>query len=202
MKKPIAIACALALALMLAGCGANADSVVSRMVEPEQYGSVLSDTPPSALLDPADSGKNQPLYDLATSTTAFTVNMRYMLRHGYFVGEEFSFYVPPQWRTHFDVRAAETRSGTFYLRTFDFCYTDDVSGAAPILLRIDVVYAEFADAYGNIGREELGRSSDGVYVYLKTPVGADLPENFGAVGEYLEITRLLQGNTLDFKVLS
>lgn len=201
MKKFLVIILAVSLVL-LAGCSVGGDSDVSRMVDPMAYGSVIDGPAPSASLDPDDSAKKQELYDTASSETVFTADMRGTLRNGYFVGEEFSFFVPSQWRESFEVRSAETRSGAFYMRTFDFCYTDPAGETAPVLLRIDIVYAEFADAYGNIGRKEMGRSADGVHVYLNTPISTDLPEGFGAVTGYIEVYRLLQNEeTLDFKVL-
>lgn len=201
MKKGIIIALILSLCLLW-GCSAAADSDVARIVDPDRYGSVLAGAAPSTQWDPDDSAKAQYLYQAAQSDTAFTVHMQGEVVNGYFVGEEFSFYVPPLWRGNFEMHASDMLSDTFYMRTFNFDYVDAVSGTSVTLLRIEVVYDEFAEAYGTIGREELGRSADGRCVYLNTPISVEIPDGFTATSEILELYRVVQSDTLDFRVLA
>lgn len=202
MKKTLSLLLVLSF-MLLVGCSASGDSDVSKIVDPSQYGSVISGPAPSTFLPPEESGRNQAMQPdtNGASDTIYTVNMQGSLKNGYFIGEEFSFFVHSLWRDHFSMTSSETLSGEFYMRAFYFNYIDEVSGTSATVLRIDVLYSQFADAYGSIGRTELGRSQDDVYVYLHTPINVDLPDDFGARAEFAEIYRSVLSDTLDFRVL-
>ncbi len=200
MRKKSPLLFLLILLLLLSGCSAQSDQTVSQLIDPAKYGSIIPDHAPSeSFPEKENSQVNTPPQ---VSDTKYTADMQWHLDGGYFVGEEFTFYVPSYWRDAFVMDVTESGEDTIYTRMFNFYYLEADTGIQVKLLRIDVSYATFVDEVGTLGKEELGRSTDGMYVYLRPSVSIRPPDTFHSGEDVYEICLALNSEKFDFQVVA
>lgn len=199
MKPKVCIALCLTTVLLLSGCASYDGKNISPQIDPAHYGSVLPDQAPSAAW-PADESAKAAAQS-KTTTTIFTVDMQGALDGNRFIGEEFSFYVPPQWRENFVMEAEISGSEKFETRVFNFYYVELETGIQVNLLRIDVIPQSFIEQVGDLGKQELGVSADGAYYYMQSPVTIKPAEEFRSGAAVMDIYKDITSDKLDFQVL-
>lgn len=200
MRRYKCLALVAAVVLLLTGCsGVYTGNDVSRFINPKDYGSVIPDEAPSAALPPEDSAKAK--HKAEQPDTVYTVDMQWELKGGYFVGEEFSFLVPPMWRESFTMDADESGSGDMHFRTFNFYFFEEETQISVKLLRICVFTSVMTEKVGTLDGDEIGRSSDGGLVYARMSVRYDVPDEFQSGEALFAIGPALASEKLEFRVL-
>ena len=203
MKSKIKIIlCVTALAVMLSGCASEyIGNDISKLINPQEFGSVLPDNAPSSELPADGSAKNG--YESLQPDTIYTINMQWELSGGYFISEEFKFAINPLWRDRFDLESELMGTEETGFRSFNFYYVEEDTDIRVRLLRIDAMPAEMVDDVGTLGGEELGRSGNEEWVYLKMPIridGDSLPEEFHSGAEIYAIMIDINSDAFDFSV--
>ena len=198
------VVCVALLTLLLAGCASDyKGNNISKLIDPEIFGSVLPKSAPSTELPAEGSAKHG--YEASLPDTIYTVDMQWEISGGYFISEEFKFAVNPVWRDCFDMECEQLGTNDLNLRTFDFYYVEADTGIRVRLFRIDVMPASMVDDVGTLGGEELGRNKDETYAYVKMLVRIDdddLPAEFHSGGDIYNILIDLSSDAFDFSVIA
>ena len=203
MKTKIKIIiCIMALAVLLTGCASEYDgNDISKLINPQKFGSVLPISAPSSELPAEGSAKNG--YEASQPDTIYTVDMLWEISGGYFISEEFKFAINPLWRGCFDMECELMGTEDTGFRSFNFYYVEEDTGISVRLLRIDAMPTAMVEDVGTLGGEELGRSGNGEWVYLKMPVridGDSLPEEFHSGSDIYAILIDIGSDAFDFSV--
>ena len=203
MKNKIKIIiCIMSLAVLLTGCAAEySGNDISKLINPQKFGSVLPNSAPSSELPDDGSAKNG--YYSLQPDTIYTADMQWEISGGYFISEEFRFAMNPFWRGCFDMEGELMGTETTGFRSFNFYFVEEDTGIRVRLLRIDAMPAEMVDEVGTLGGEELGRSSNAEWAYLKMPIridGESLPEEFHSGSEIYAILIDIGSDAFDFSV--
>jgi len=206
MRKIVRLLCVLAVAAVLCSCGAVYDvSDLSQFIDPASYGSPLPAQPPSSSLPEEGNAKYQENVQQQQKEVEpdYDENLEWELTGGRFVSDEFSFKVSSQWIDHFVLTGDDKGSSSMLWRTFAFYYYEEETDISIEILQIEVVSSSFIDSKGVLsGSEELGRSSNGKYCYLRMiNIKISPPERFQSnEALYVICLSFNSPETFDFQV--
>ena len=176
------------LACLCACAPLQDDSDISKFISPHKYGSLMPDKAPSSSLDPNQKPSvGEEEENELHSAPKYTIDLPWELSAGYFISNEFIFNVPTPWRDNFSLQPQDRSTGEMSWRSFNFYFVEEETGIEVLLLRIDSLTSSFVDNRGSLGGDELGRSADESYCYLRMSNAINPGEDFLSGGAVYDI---------------